>query len=112
MLPHRRHAAARRRRNRLERLAGPAVAPATGAGLFSLAAEFVGTDACLWPTAVQPLACAGQITPEAADTAELLRSFGALSGNTDMHHGNLSFIVDLRRRATALARACGTGWGE
>ncbi|WP_323001406.1 type II toxin-antitoxin system HipA family toxin YjjJ [Denitromonas sp.] len=62
--------------------------------LAALDAEFVGTGAGTWPTVVRPLASAGQITPEAADVAELLWAFGTLIGNTDMHHGNLSFIAD------------------
>ena len=34
------------------------------------------------------------ITPDAADTSELLWAFGSLIGNSDMHNGNLSFISE------------------
>jgi serine/threonine protein kinase HipA of HipAB toxin-antitoxin module len=65
-------------------------------GLFSLAAldaEFVGSASGGWPRITRRLAAAGLIRPEAADGAELLWAFGTLIGNTDMHNGNLSFLV-------------------
>lgn len=65
--------------------------------LFSLAAldaEFVGAGAAGWPVIARQLAAAGQIRAEAADGAELLWAVGCLTGNTDMHGGNLSFIAD------------------
>lgn len=63
-------------------------------GLFSLAAveaEFVGNAVAPWPVLVKTLADAGHITRDAAQTATVLHAFGTLIGNTDMHHGNLSF---------------------
>ena len=63
-------------------------------GLLSLAAldaEFIGNASASWPVLVQTLARAGHTTREAAETACVLHAFGALIGNTDMHHGNLSF---------------------
>lgn len=63
--------------------------------LYSLAAldaEFVGAGASPWPAVARALASQGHIQPEAANGAALLWAFGTLIGNTDMHHGNLSFI--------------------
>lgn len=44
---------------------------------------------------VRGLADAGYISRAAADTAALLYAFGTLTGNTDMRHGNLSFLSDV-----------------
>ena len=69
-------------------------------GLLSLAAldaEFVGRAHQPWPVVVQRLAALGVVTPEAAQTAELLWAFGTLMGNTDMHSGNLSFVSETGR---------------
>ena len=44
---------------------------------------------------VRGLADAGYISRAAADTAALLYAFGTLTGNTDMHPGNLSFLSDV-----------------
>lgn len=69
---------------------------ATGrCGMFSLAAvdaEFTGMARSPWPAVTAALAAAKQIHPEAHESAALLYAFGTLIGNTDMHHGNLSFI--------------------
>jgi hypothetical protein len=62
--------------------------------LASLEAEFVGDASSPWPVLTAKLAQAGVITHEAAQTATLLHAFGMLIGNTDMHHGNLSFTGD------------------
>lgn len=65
--------------------------------LFSLAAleaEFIGDAGAPWPVLTRRLADAGYVTRAAADTAGLLYAFGTLTGNTDMHHGNLSFLSD------------------
>ena len=65
--------------------------------LFSLAAldvEFVGAGTGGWPIIARRLAADGQIRQEVADHAELLWAFGTLTGNTDMHSGNLSFVSE------------------
>ena len=66
-------------------------------GIFSLRAldaEFIGKAREPWPTLVKALAKLGYVEAEAVDKAATLWAFGALIGNTDMHHGNLSFISD------------------
>jgi hypothetical protein len=68
--------------------------------LYSLAAldaEFVGMAHQPWPMLTQPLVKQGVITAHAAQQTQLLWAFGALIGNTDMHHGNLSFIAEQGR---------------
>ena len=64
------------------------------ASLSALDAEFVGAAHQPWPVVAQRLATAGLITTDAAETAALLWAFGTLTGNTDMHGGNLSFISE------------------
>lgn len=49
---------------------------------------------------VAKLASRGVVTVEAATDAALLYAFGTLIGNTDMHHGNLSFINETGRPYT------------
>lgn len=64
-------------------------------GLFSLRAleaEFVGRARETWPVLVNELAKQGCVHPDAVATTARLWAFGTLIGNTDMHHGNLSFI--------------------
>ncbi|MBN6045342.1 type II toxin-antitoxin system HipA family toxin YjjJ [Citrobacter sp. ku-bf4] len=64
-------------------------------GLFSLRAleaEFVGRAREAWPVLVNELIKQGHVHPDAAAGAARLWAFGTLIGNTDMHHGNLSFI--------------------
>lgn len=73
------------------------VGPLGRRALFSLAAleaEFIGDASAPWPVLTHRLADAGYVTRAAADTAALLYAFGTLIGNTDMHHGNLSFLSD------------------
>jgi hypothetical protein len=73
------------------------VGPLGRRALFSLAAleaEFIGDASAPWPVLARRLAQAGLVTRAAADTAALLYAFGTLTGNTDMHHGNLSFLSD------------------
>ncbi len=65
--------------------------------LFSLAAlnaEFVGLGTGGWPVLTQRLAAQRHIAPPAAQAAALLWAFDSLIGNSDMHHGNLSFLGD------------------
>lgn len=64
-------------------------------GVFSLRAldaEFVGHLHEPWPVLVQDLAEAGVVQPQAVEGTALRWAFGALTGNTDMHAGNLAFI--------------------
>ncbi|MEN3113251.1 type II toxin-antitoxin system HipA family toxin YjjJ [Uliginosibacterium paludis] len=75
--------------------------------LFSFAAldaEFVGAGSGGWPAIASRLAAARIITADATEGAALLWAFGSLTGNTDMHAGNLSFTAD-RGRPYALAPA-------
>lgn len=62
--------------------------------LAALDAEFVRPGSGGWPIIARRLAVGGQISPQAADGADLLWAFGSLIGNTDMHSGNLSFIAE------------------
>ncbi|WP_049291618.1 type II toxin-antitoxin system HipA family toxin YjjJ [Franconibacter helveticus] len=64
-------------------------------GLFSLRAleaEFVGRARDAWPVLVNELVKQGCVHPDAAVGTARLWAYGMLIGNTDMHHGNLSFI--------------------
>jgi hypothetical protein len=66
-------------------------------GIVSLAAmdaEFVGAGPVPWPVVVQRLADAGHVRFDAVQGAALLWAFGTLTGNTDMHGGNLSFMTE------------------
>jgi HipA-like C-terminal domain len=65
--------------------------------LAALDAEFVGAAHQPWPLVAQRLAAVGAITPEAAEATEVLWAFGVLTGNTDMHSGNLSFVSERGR---------------
>jgi len=62
--------------------------------LSSVEAEFVGDASSPWPLLAAQLAAQNIITIEAAAGAALLHAFGTLIGNTDMHHGNLSFVSE------------------
>lgn len=69
-------------------------------GVFSLRAldaEFVGKATASWPVLVNRLVAQGHVHPDAAAATALLWAFGILIGNTDMHHGNLSFIASKGR---------------
>lgn len=57
-------------------------------------AEFVGAGPVPWPVVVQRLADAGHVRFDAVQGAALLWAFGTLTGNTDMHGGNLSFMTE------------------
>ena len=72
--------------------------------LAALDAEFAGLANQPWPVITKSLAKQGFITPDAAEVAEILWAFGALIGNSDMHHGNLSFLSE-HGRPYALAPA-------
>ena len=60
--------------------------------LAALDAEFVGAAHQPWPVVVKQLATQSVVTPQAAESTEVLWAFGVLIGNTDMHAGNLSFV--------------------
>ena len=62
--------------------------------LAALDAEFVGAAHQPWPVVAQRLVAVGAISPEAAEATEVLWAFGVLTGNTDMHSGNLSFVSE------------------
>ncbi|MBU3738810.1 MAG: type II toxin-antitoxin system HipA family toxin YjjJ [Rhodoferax sp.] len=71
------------------------VGPRGRCSLYSLAAmdaEFTGLARSAWPVVTAALSSAGHIDPQAHEGASLLYAFGTLIGNTDMHHGNLSFL--------------------
>lgn len=72
--------------------------------LTALDAEFVGAGTGSWPQIARRLADAGQIERQAAEGAAMLWAFGTLTGNTDMHNGNVSFIAE-HGRPYALAPA-------
>ena len=64
-------------------------------GLFSLTtldAAFAGQAPAGWPVITRRLAREQRISGEAADAAARLWAFGELTGNSDMHKGNLSFL--------------------
>jgi serine/threonine protein kinase HipA of HipAB toxin-antitoxin module len=64
-------------------------------GVFSLAAvdaEFAGMARSPWQVVTATLAATGHINTQAHEGAALSYAFGTLIGNTDMHHGNLSFV--------------------
>ena len=72
------------------------VGPTGRCGIYSLAAvdaEFTGLGRSPWPVVTAALAAAGPIERAAHQGAQLLYAFGTLIGNTDMHHGNLSFTA-------------------
>ncbi len=76
-------------------------------GLFSLQAldaQFVGRAREPWPVLVDALIEQKQVQPDASVSTMRRWAFGMLIGNTDMHHGNLSFI-SLHGRPYALAPA-------
>lgn len=62
--------------------------------LSALDSEFVGDAVSPWPVLATRLATSRVITTEAAEVATILYAFGALIGNTDMHNGNRSFVLD------------------
>jgi hypothetical protein len=66
-------------------------------GLVSLEALHASVLATVarrdWPTAIAELQSEGFVDSEAVTTVLRLHSFGELIGNTDMHFGNLSFLL-------------------
>ncbi len=66
-----------------------------------LDAEFAGTDMVSWADSVRVLAAKGVVPIDTLLKVRWLETFGRLIGNTDMHFGNLSFLMD-GVRVTAL----------
>jgi hypothetical protein len=63
--------------------------------MFSLSAvdaEYTAMARSPWPVVATALAARGHIHRQASEGAALLYGYGTLIGNTDMHHGNLSFV--------------------
>jgi hypothetical protein len=67
-----------------------------------LDAEFAGTDRIRWAASVEVLAARGVVPAGEVSRVRWLETFGRLIGNTDMHFGNLAFLLD-GVRVTALA---------
>lgn len=66
-------------------------------GLISLAmldAQFVGNATSHWPRLVAALARQNVVSEQAAIDASRAWCFGRLIANSDMHHGNISFLYD------------------
>ncbi len=62
--------------------------------LAALDAEFVGRASSPWPEITAALVRANVVVDAALEQAAILYAFGVLNGNTDMHHGNLSFVSE------------------
>lgn len=70
--------------------------------LESLDAEFAGTDLKSWTVSAETLAERGVVPMDVLPQVRWLETFGHLIGNTDMHFGNLAFLMD-RIRVTSLS---------
>ena len=62
--------------------------------LEALDAQFVGRASEPWPVIAQSLQNQNIIGSEQVQQVALLWAFGSLIGNSDMHNGNLSFLID------------------
>lgn len=60
--------------------------------LEAVNAEFVGMPIASWPKVCRELAAKGLLSPAQLEQVRLIWAFGVLIANTDMHHGNLSFL--------------------
>lgn len=69
------------------------------ASLSALDAEYVGSDLNSWVASVRQLAHQGIVPANVLPTVGFLELFGRLIGNSDMHFGNLAFLLDSRRVA-------------
>jgi hypothetical protein len=67
-----------------------------------LDAEFAGTDLTGWTVSAEALAARNVIPRDTVPRIRWLECFGRLIGNTDMHLGNLAFLLD-GVRVTSLA---------
>ncbi|ROU08590.1 type II toxin-antitoxin system HipA family toxin YjjJ [Lysobacter enzymogenes] len=73
--------------------------------LRALDAAYVGHDPGDWPGSADALARHGLIDAADAESIRKLYLFGRFIGNSDMHPGNLSFLVDADRAQAQLAPA-------
>lgn len=62
--------------------------------LMALQSALCGFSDAAWPAAVCELLPAGLLEADCARTVQLLHAFGTLTGNTDMHSGNLAFWLE------------------
>lgn len=62
--------------------------------LESLDMQFAGTDMTSWTVSVVILAAKGMIPTDVVPRVCWLETFGRIIGNTDMHFGNLAFVMD------------------
>lgn len=60
--------------------------------LEAVNAEFVGMPVASWPKVCRELAAKGLLSSAQLEQVHLIWAFGILIANTDMHHGNLSFL--------------------
>lgn len=87
----------------VERFDRDGIAHRTGqVALDVLDAEFAGTDLTSWTASAAALAAKNLIPRDAVPRIRWLELFGRLIGNTDMHFGNLAFLLD-GVRVTSLA---------
>ncbi|MFK3648543.1 type II toxin-antitoxin system HipA family toxin YjjJ [Lysobacter enzymogenes] len=71
--------------------------------LRALDAAYVGNDPNDWPGSAEALLRLGMLEAADAERIHKLHLFGRFIGNTDMHSGNLSFLVDPDRLQVRLA---------
>jgi len=62
--------------------------------LHALNAEFVGELYSSWTDTAEKLFSQKRIDTETLKKIRWLETFGRLIGNTDMHHGNISFFIE------------------
>ncbi|HDL8433104.1 transcriptional regulator [Yersinia enterocolitica] len=60
--------------------------------LEAVNAEFVGMPVASWPKVCRELTAKGLLSIAELEQVRLIWAFGVLIANTDMHHGNLSFL--------------------
>lgn len=60
--------------------------------LEAVNAEFVGMPVASWPKVCRELVAKGLLSLAQFEQVSLIWAFGVLIANTDMHHGNLSFL--------------------
>ncbi|CNE82555.1 type II toxin-antitoxin system HipA family toxin YjjJ [Yersinia kristensenii] len=60
--------------------------------LEAVNAEFIGMLVASWPKVCRELAAKGLLSQAELEQVRLIWAFGVLIANTDMHHGNLSFL--------------------
>lgn len=70
--------------------------------LAALDAHFVGSDQSSWTSSVDQLVRQRLVDTSVLRTVRLVELFGRLIGNSDMHFGNLAFLLD-GTRPTSLA---------